>query len=213
MIIAIDPGKAGGIAILSEQGTVKAFKMPQTDGDVIEFFDNLTEPLPPVKVCFMEKVGGFIGLRTKYILCPRCKDSIPIKTADPGSAMFKFGYGNGFLISTVMTRKIPLEMVTPQKWQKALSLGTKSGMPTTQWKNKLKAMAQRLYPALKVTLNTCDALLILHYARLLQKNNMIPALQQGGQSKDYSKKIHEAYEGKQKDFTPQTEMNLGESEF
>ena len=216
MIIAIDPGKVGGIAFDVEVVNeiekkiyykTQAFKMPQTDGDLIEFFD---KHIPPTEnnrsVCFMEKVGGFIGMRTKYILCPRCKNNIPIQSADPGSRMFVFGYGNGFLVSTIMTRKIPLELVTPQKWIKALGLGTKSGMPNTQWKNKLKAMAQRLYPDIKVTLNTSDALLILYYAKLLHKNNMIPALQQGGQSKAYSKKIHETYEGKPKEYTGQQEL-------
>ena len=187
--------------------------MPQTDGDLVDFFDehltNTKDVYWDSIVCYMEKVGGFIGMRTKYVVCPNCKHSVMTKTADPGSAMFKFGYGNGLLMGVLLSRKIPVELVTPQKWQKALSLGTKGGMPNTQWKNKLKAMAQRLYPDLKVTLNTCDALLILHYARLLHKNNMIPALR-GGQSKDYSKKIHEVYGGKPKKFTPQTEMNIGD---
>lgn len=221
MIIAIDPGKAGGIAFDVEVRNkiekkiyykTQAFKMPQTDGDIIEFFD---EHIPHTEdsrsVCFMEKVGGFIGMRTKYILCPRCKTSIPTKAADPGSRMFSFGYGNGFLVSTVMTRKIPLEIVTPQKWQKALSLGTKSGMPNTQWKNKLKAMAQRLYPDIKVILNTADALLILYYAKLLHKNNMIPPLQHEGQSFDNSTIV--VPKEKPLPYTPQTEMNLGENEF
>jgi len=206
MIIAIDPGKTGGIAILSDHQTIQAFKMPDTDGDVIEFF-NEKIPLCQIEgfksVCYMEKVGGFIGMRTKYIVCPQCRNQVPVQSADPGSAMFKFGYGNGFLISTVMTRKIPLEMVTPQSWMKALSLGTKSGMSKTDWKNKLKAMAQRLYPNLKVTLNTCDALLILKYAKMREASVM-----QGGQSKDYSKKINEAYEGKPQPYTWQVEMPL-----
>jgi len=34
-------------------------------------------------------------------------------------------------------------------------------MSPVQWKNKLKAEAQRLYPDIKVTLKTADALLIL----------------------------------------------------
>lgn len=33
-----------------------------------------------------------------------------------------------------------------------------------EWKNKLKASAQRLYPKLKVTLLTSNAILILDYA-------------------------------------------------
>ena len=35
-----------------------------------------------------------------------------------------------------------------------------------EWKNKLKARAQMLFPGLAVTLATSDALLILHWAML-----------------------------------------------
>ena len=41
----------------------------------------------------------------------------------------------------------------------------------TAWKNKLKAEAQRRFPDLRVTLKTCDALLILEVARKLRDNN------------------------------------------
>jgi len=34
----------------------------------------------------------------------------------------------------------------------------------TQWKCKLRAQAQRLYPGIKVTLSTADALLLLEFA-------------------------------------------------
>lgn len=202
MIIAIDPGKAGGIAF--DTPAIIAYRMPQTEGDLIDFFD---KHIPSTEnnqvVAFMEKVGGFVGMRKKYILCPQCRYSVPVQTADPGSAMFKFGYGNGLLMGVLLSRKIPVELVTPQKWMKALSLGTKSGMPAQQWKNKLKARAQQLYPNLKVTLNTCDALLILHYAMLLKGNNMIPALQQGTKSFFKPKKPPEE---KVEKFTGQQEM-------
>jgi len=61
---------------------------------------------------------------------------------------------------------VRVELVRPQKWQKALGLGSASGCASkTEWKNKLKAAAQRLYPHLKPTLATADALLILDFAR------------------------------------------------
>ena len=37
-------------------------------------------------------------------------------------------------------------------------------MQVSEWKRKLKAKAQELYPHLDVTLKNCDALLILHFA-------------------------------------------------
>ena len=59
---------------------------------------------------------------------------------------------------------IKLHSVRPQVWMKSLGLGTKGNMSNTEWKNKLKAAAQRLYPAEDVTLGTADALLILEFA-------------------------------------------------
>jgi hypothetical protein len=60
--------------------------------------------------------------------------------------------------------KVPIVTITPQAWQKAHGLGTRGEMTTTQWKNKLKARAQSLYPEERVTLATADALLIFNAA-------------------------------------------------
>ena len=64
---------------------------------------------------------------------------------------------------------MPTEKVTPQKWQKVYQLGSSKSYTKIQWKNKLKAKAQQLFPSLgkKITLSTSDALLIAEYARRL----------------------------------------------
>jgi hypothetical protein len=54
-----------------------------------------------------------------------------------------------------------LVFVRPQEWQRELGLGTKKGRTDRDWKNHLKAEAQRLFPTQDVTLRTADALLIL----------------------------------------------------
>ena len=87
-----------------------------------------------------------------------------------GSAMFNFGKGYGNLEMALLALKIPTVSVTPQVWQKALQLGTRSKtMSKTEWKNKLKAKAQQLFPYLKITLAISDALLICEYARIKEK--------------------------------------------
>jgi hypothetical protein len=73
--------------------------------------------------------------------------------------MFGFGHGRGVLIGALMARCVRIIEPTPQQWQKWLQVGTIGGD-----KNKLKAEAQRRYPAQKITLKTADALLILDYA-------------------------------------------------
>ena len=144
-ILSIDPGAAGGFAWRDRDSNFFAQAMPQTPGDVL---DALTEihAMNPGIIAVMEKVGGFIA-----------------GNPAPGSTMFNFGHGVGFIEGVLMARSVSLEIVTPQKWQKHHQLGTRGNMTKGEWKNKAKAMAQRLYPMLKVTLGVSDALLILEY--------------------------------------------------
>jgi hypothetical protein len=151
-IVAIDPGKEGGIAYqLANDPAVVALAMPATEGDILALLSlimtnsNRKEAQP---VAFLEQVGGFIKGRPA-----------------PGSAMFNFGRNFGFLLGCLQTLGFRIELVRPQDWQKALALGKSDGNKTA-WKNKLKQRAQQLYPNLQVTLNTADALLILEHATL-----------------------------------------------
>jgi hypothetical protein len=142
--VGIDPGKYGAIA-WSINGSTSAESMPDTPSELAGLFkDILLEG--PVRV-YLEKVGGYIG-----------------GTGAPGSAMFVFGENFGMIQGVCAALDIPVELCAPQKWQKALSLGNSNGLSKTQWKNKLKIHAQQLFPKLKVTLTTADALLILQAA-------------------------------------------------
>ena len=81
-----------------------------------------------------------------------------------GMAMFNFGKGFGHLEMALLGMGVPTVEVTPQKWQKSFQLGnSKSCSSKTEWKNKLKAKAQQLFPNIKVTLWSADALLLYHY--------------------------------------------------
>ena len=147
-IIAIDPGAMGGIAVFSIDKSIliDLVKMPDTPQDLLDFISKYQIN----SKCYLEKVGGLPGMG--------------------GSSMFNFGKGFGHLEMALLCRKIPTTEVTPQKWQKALQLGNKGHKSTSQWKNKLKAKAQQLYPMVpKITLATSDALLILEYARITEK--------------------------------------------
>lgn len=155
-IIAIDPGASGGIAQWYD-GQILAYPIPQTEGDLIDTL-RVTRAAHPYLVAYIEKVGGFAG------------------QGQPGSRMFTFGRGVGFIVGALMALSIPIrEEVMPRTWQKALGLGHK---PTDgpdwrnkmDWKNKAKAKAQQLFPTVEVTLKTSDALCILEYAR--QKESM-----------------------------------------
>jgi hypothetical protein len=94
----------------------------------------------------LEKVGGYTG-----------------GTGQPGSAMFKFGMGYGFIQGALMTLGARIELVAPQAWQKAMGCLTKGD------KNVSKRRAQELFPTLKVTHATADALLIAEFNRRTAK--------------------------------------------
>lgn len=148
VVIAIDPGKSGGVAVAGF-GATACHAMPETEGDVLDLIRGLKSGADVEGVeaiCVLEEVSGFAG------------------KAQPGSAMFRFGENFGFIKGVVQALGIKLELVRPQVWQKAFGLGTASACASkTEWKNKLKAEAQRRFPHLHVTHKTADALLILEW--------------------------------------------------
>lgn len=157
-IIAIDPGGSGGIAWRNTSGEIKAVKMPDTEGDVIILLQTirsecLRQSPPGASGIFaaVEVVGGFIR-----------------GNPAPGSAMFSFGRGYGFILGAFAAWGVPVHSVRPQEWQKVFGVGTKGERTTNEWKNHLKSKAQQLYPAMGVTLSTADALLILTHAIMVE---------------------------------------------
>lgn len=147
-IIAIDPGKNGGIAVYSVDKcrAIEVVKMPDTPQGLLR----LLRIYCFNSVCYLEKVQGLPGMSA--------------------SSMFNFGKGYGQLEMALLSCKIPTVSVTPQKWQKSLQLGNKGNKSTTEWKNKLKVKSEQLFPYVgRITLATSDALLILQYAITQEK--------------------------------------------
>lgn len=139
--IGIDPGMSGGIAALA--GTLEEVtKMPATDGDTVELLREYRETaanMGATMLCFVELVH-----------------SMPRQGV---SSSFKFGRGYGALLGILAALQIPYELVTPQKWQKAMGCMTKGN------KNVSKRKAQALFPSIKVTHAVADALLIARYGQ------------------------------------------------
>jgi hypothetical protein len=72
------------------------------------------------------------------------------------------GTNYGFLRGMLIACGVPFDEAAPHKWQKAM------GCLTHGDKNVSKAKAQQLYPGLKVTHATADALLIASYCWMLR---------------------------------------------
>ena len=137
-IIGIDPGKSGGIAWITD-GSPCVEKMPETLQDLWELIDEIS--------CANQETGSVKA----YIEAVHSSPQMGVTSA------FTFGQGFGHLEMALTAAGIPFERVSPQKWQKALGCLTKGD------KNVSKRRAQELFPSMKVTHATADALLIAEF--------------------------------------------------
>ena len=145
-ILAIDPGMSGGLAHFAGNQVILE-PMPTTDRDIRDVLVNF---LSQSDVCYIEKVGGYIGGK-----------------GAPGSAMFNFGRNVGFLHGLIAASKTRVIEVPPQRWQKTIGAGT-SKTHGKGWKSHLKGLAQQRQPSLHITLKTADAVLLLEHALIAE---------------------------------------------
>lgn len=146
--IGIDPGAGGGLACIAD-GVVEAVKMPDGEG----VWGWINDRASPMRTAMLEQVRGFIG-----------------GEGHPGSAMFNFGRQFGVCQEALTIAKLQFGMtfceVPPEVWQAELGLPRKGrDQSQAEWKRFLKGEAQRLFPQVKVTLHTADAILICECCR------------------------------------------------
>ena len=138
LFMGLDPGKSGGIAVVdSEGGGAQAWKMPETPHDLWALVCELE---PRVRWATIEKVGGM--------------------PTDGRASLAKFMWQTGTLHMALVAAQIPFAVIAPRRWQKAMRCMTGGD------KNVSKRRAQELWPALKITHATADALLLAEYGRL-----------------------------------------------
>jgi len=143
IFIGIDPGANGAMAVIQEDDTYE-FPFKQISMTLIS---SMLEDYSDKRDCFalIEKVHAMPGQGVV--------------------STFNFGYNFGMLEGFLIGSGIPYDRVTPQKWQKNYGLFKLPGETHTDKKNRHKALAQKLFPDLKITHATADALLIAEYAR------------------------------------------------
>ena len=141
IVIGIDPGTNGGIAWITD-GKACVEKMPDSLKDLWDLICDITNhPRSTVD-----------GRKYKaYIEQVHSSPQMGVKSA------FTFGNGFGHLEMALTAAGIPFERVRPQVWQKAMGCMTKGD------KNVSKRKAQELFPSMKVSHATADALLIASY--------------------------------------------------
>jgi len=185
MIITNDPGKSGGFALKELDGKETCYPTPDTEQGIIDLIDRFHEKKQPEEmvIFYMEQNSGYVGKRKKKktLICCHCQKEVEyeIEEADPASRMFNFGENTGAVKMAVMSRfRVKPKMVTPQAWQRTLGLSRSKGMSKYVWKHTLHIAAKNMYPFLKPTLKTCDALLILKAAEMTE-NNLFAQIAEG----------------------------------
>lgn len=143
LILGIDPGQAGGFALLTLSGEIVAvWPMPETERDVCE---GISEFAPRIATVALEKVNAFTGKdRTRGV-----------------ASTAKFMQGYGFLRGVLTVLQLRVEDIRPQVWQQSLGCLTGGKKAVTRQK------AQQLFPRchVRITNKIADALLIAEYAR------------------------------------------------
>jgi len=143
LYLGVDPGKSGAMALVDETGELhtEPMRLKETAHDVWYWLSHTIDP----RQCFamLENVHAMPGQGV--------------------SSTFKFGQSFGQCEAFLVAAGIPYELVTPQKWQKALGCRSKGD------KNVTKAKAQQLFPGHRVIHATADAMLIAEYARRVRE--------------------------------------------
>lgn len=140
-MIGIDPGVKGGMAYdLGYGPQVVAW------GGIAKMHDELKQYL------------AVLPLEVTPTACLEHVTSSPIMGK---RACFTFGHNFGQWETLLFCLKIRSELVKPQTWQRGIPGLAGAG---DMRKRALKAHAARLFPDIKVTAATQDALLILNYA-------------------------------------------------
>jgi len=143
--IGIDPGASGAVAVLFSAPPPgrqpQVFPLSQTEAEIADLFRAWGYHTSPDEGVFavIEKVHAFP------------KQGV--------SSTFKFGMSYGFLRACLACFRIPFVDCAPRVWQKDMRCSCGGDKRIT------RERAQELYPELKPTNRTADALLIATWAR------------------------------------------------
>ena len=150
MILGIDPGLSGGLAILSGSHIELLETIPtETKGGFIkrqvdaQKLSNILRVYPDI-VCYLEGVASRPGQGV--------------------ASVFSFGDTYGAIRGVLAALNIPTYTVTPSKWKKELKISSKE--------DSLKAIKD-LYPLLKMRKkdhNLAEAILIALYGQKVREN-------------------------------------------
>ena len=144
MRLAIDPGCSGGIVVEGGAG-VEAYGMPATTDALVRLIRHVTTS--PRRSAHIESLIKYTGFNMT------------------GSSMAVYAKNWGNIEGILKAFDYTVHEIHPKTWQKAVGLVRLKGESTPDWKRRLKAEAQKLFPNKEITLKTADAYLIYYATR------------------------------------------------
>lgn len=160
-VVAVDPGKRGAIAVRSDGGVQVLHFQKTTPREVAEFVllaarcgptRFITERLRPMP--FVPKKGGDENENLNRV----GRGAI---SAFHVGCSFGRTLGQADIVQLVAPYPMTVEEVTARTWQRYF--GVPPRLPYADRKRACKALAENLYPKIRVTLANADALLIAEY--------------------------------------------------
>ena len=147
MIIGIDPGKSGAVAVWDD-GIEKVIKCPNNP-------DDMSDVISLVK-------NRFISDRSNYLVA--YMERVWARPSNATRAAFTFGVNYGEWLGILSTLDVDTVLITPQTWMKYYKnkFKIKLSKEKKDRKNKLKEIAAQ-YTDKKITLYNADAILIAAY--------------------------------------------------
>lgn len=149
--VGIDPGKAGGYAIIHPVESNIEYWAETNYWDEIGFINKIQE--------LIQEYG------TKNIIA--CVEQVHSMPTDSHKTAFSFGYQNGFIKAILMAHNISYQEISPMKWKKEFGL-------VKQSKEESIKCCKKLYPLVSLfRTNKCkkesdgmaEALLMATYAK------------------------------------------------
>lgn len=151
--IGIDPGTSGGIAVIGNG--IKTYNIPNEEIELFRVLEKVVKP------------NCHITIEQQI---PRPTRLLDRQTGKWTQSILKSTcvlYGQYLQIRGMLVAlEVRFNPVVPETWQRGLQIpGKKQSENNHAWKSRLKKKAQELFPETKVTLKTCDALLLAEYQR------------------------------------------------
>ena len=141
IIIGIDPGASGGVAVYDE--------------DAHDLFTHKCPDNTKAMTAIINSAKARSWIDDQQLLC--AIEKVHAFPTDARSSAFKFGMNFGKWLGILGSLNVPTIEVTPQSWMKDFQPLPKIKKDR---KNELKRIASEMFPENKITLSTSDAALI-----------------------------------------------------